>query len=103
MKTKIVLETPLPVVPYLDLSPQLHFLRYLMSVMAVTGDVLEIKAAQTALYMDPHTAPVVATIPDAILCCDSETLVRAKRLATRYDRSAPMTPMTTIRGEMRCG
>jgi len=44
--------------------------------------------------MEFQTAPVVPTIPDAMDCCDSETLVAAKRLATRYERSAPMTPMT---------
>jgi len=44
--------------------------------------------------MEFQTAPVVPTIPDAMDCCDSETLVAAKRLATRYERSAPITPMT---------
>src|SRR5271156_195317 len=44
--------------------------------------------------MEFHTAAVVPTTPDAMDCCDSETLVAAKRLATRYEGSAPMTPMT---------
>jgi hypothetical protein len=58
------------------------------------GEVLERRAAETALKIELKIPLVVPTIPDAMLCCDSGTWVSAKRLETRYETSAPMTPIT---------
>jgi len=52
------------------------------------------RAAEMALNVEPQILPVVPTIPEAILCCDSATWVKANRLTTRYETSAPITPIT---------
>jgi len=52
------------------------------------------RTATMTLKIELKIPLVVATIPVATLCCDSATWARANKVTTRYETSAPMTPIT---------